>query len=168
MKIYTKSGDKGTTSLYTGERVDKDSPRVEAYGTIDELDSALGLARAFCRNKEVGSAVYDVQKQLARVMAAVASSGDTNSLVTAEDVRGIELVIDKFDSRLAPLTHFLIPGDNPASAALDLARTVARRAERQLWHLGRQEPVNEQVLMLLNRLSDLCFMLSRAENELQE
>lgn len=166
MKVYTKTGDQGETSLYTGERVAKDSIRVEAYGTIDEFDAALGLARALCRNMEVGAAIYEVQKLLTQAMAVVASIG-TNSQLSAETIQSIEAMIDKFDARLAPLTHFLIPGGKPGAAALDVARTVGRRAERQLWRLSRQENVDEQVLISLNRLSDLCFVLSRAENELE-
>jgi cob(I)alamin adenosyltransferase len=165
MKIYTKTGDKGTTSLYTGERVAKDSDRVEAYGTVDELDSAFGLARTLCRNGEVVTVIYEVQKLLWLVMAEVASQGDQKSPITCEQVQFIEQRIDSFDAKLQPLTNFLIPGGCPGSAALDVARTVARRAERQLWRLNRLETLNEQVLVILNRISDLCFVLSRVENE---
>lgn len=164
MKIYTKTGDKGATSLYSGERVAKDSPRVEAYGTIDELDSALGLARALCTVPDVKVAIYDVQKLLWAVMAEVATSGG-QPRITAADVEAVEKTIDRFDAALPPLTAFLIPGDTPGAAALDLARTVARRAERQLWRLARDEAVGEAVLVLVNRLSDLCFVLARAELE---
>lgn len=162
MKIYTKTGDKGETSLYSGERIAKDSPRVEAYGTIDELDSALGLARALCGNEDVRAAVYNLQKLLWAVMAEVATIGG-QARVTAAEVAAVEAVIDRFDGALPPLTAFVVPGDTPGGAALDLARTVARRAERQLWRVARDEPVNDQVLILINRLSDLCFTLARAE-----
>lgn len=164
MKVYTKTGDKGSTSLYTGERVPKDSPRVEAYGTIDEFDSALGLARALCKSGAVRDAVHDVQKLLWTVMAEVASIGG-EARITAAHVEAVEKTIDRFDAALPPLTAFIIPGDTPGAAALDLARTVARRAERQLWRLSREEAVGEEVLVLVNRLSDLCFILSRAELE---
>jgi cob(I)alamin adenosyltransferase len=167
MKLYTKTGDKGNTTLYTGERVTKDSVRVEAYGTIDEFDAALGLARSLCRNPKIGAGIYEVQKLLTQVMAQVASIADPKSQLSHEAVNTIERMIDQFDDKLAPLTQFIIPGGKPGAAALDLARTVARRAERQLWRLARQETVDEQVLILLNRLSDLCFVLSRAENELE-
>jgi cob(I)alamin adenosyltransferase len=162
MKIYTKTGDKGETSLYSGERVPKDSPRVEAYGTIDELDSALGLARALCANAAVRAAVHDLQNQLWAVMAEVATLGG-EPRITAADVAAIEAVIDRFDADLPPLTSFIVPGDTPGGAALDLARTVARRAERQLWRVAREEPVGEHILVFINRLSDLCFILARAE-----
>ncbi len=167
MKLYTKTGDKGETSLYTGQRVAKDSARVEAYGTIDEFDSTLGLARALCQNREVAAAVYDIQKLLVRAMAAVASVSDAGPQLGPDTVHAVETMIDQFDAKLAPLTQFLIPGGAPGAAALDVARTVARRAERHLWRLSREEMVDEQVLILLNRLSDLCFALSRAENELK-
>lgn len=166
MKIYTKTGDKGSTSLYTGERIGKDSVRVEAYGTIDELDSSLGLARSLCQSSEVAEAIYQVQKLLPGTMAVVASIAEPMPTLGEGTVQSMEAMIDRFDAKLAPLTHFLIPGGKPGAAALDVARTVARRAERQLWRLSRQEAVDEQVLILLNRLSDLCFILARAENEL--
>ena len=165
MKIYTKTGDEGVTSLFSGQRVPKDSQRVEAYGSVDELDSVLGLARAFCRHADVVANVYDIQKLLWRVMAEVASCGEQKSSLTNLDVEAVEQTIDKFAAKLPPLNHFIIPGGCRGSAFLDLARTTARRAERQLWRLHRQEPINEQVLILINRLSDLCFTLSRVENE---
>ena len=164
MKIYTKTGDKGTTSLYSGERVEKDSIRVEAYGTIDELDSALGLARAFSETAEVREAVLAVQKLLWNVMAEAATLGG-QPRITPQEVAAVEKTIDRWEADLPALTHFIIPGDTRGAAALDLARTVARRAERQLWKLARQEPVSETLLVLINRLSDLCFVLARGESE---
>lgn len=168
MKIYTKTGDKGTTALYSGQRVPKDSQRVEAYGTIDELDSALGLARSLVKNAAVAEAILSVQKLLWQAMAEVASLNVSKKPITTAEISAIEATIDKFDANLPPLTHFVIPGDTPGAAALDLARTVARRAERELWRLARQEPVDEHVLVLVNRLSDLCFILARAETEGRE
>ena len=165
MKIYTKTGDQGNTSLYTGERVAKDSLRVEAYGSIDETDAALGLARALCLKQEVKQAIYDMQRMLWQLMADVASLGEKGSRITAEHVQELEQMIDRFDAVLPPLTKFVIPGDTSGSAALHVARTVARRAERQMWRLAREESVNEHVLVALNRLSDLCFVLSRVESE---
>lgn len=165
MKVYTKTGDKGTTGLYTGERVEKDSVRVEAYGSVDESDSALGLARSLSDKAEVKEAIYDMQKLLWLLMADVASVGDKKKNVTSEHIQKLEEMIDKFDAKLAPLTKFVVPGDAPASAALHVARTVVRRAERQLWRLARQESVNEEALIVLNRLSDLCFVLARVQDE---
>ena len=165
MKIYTKTGDKGTTGLLTGERVNKDSLRVEAYGTIDEINSALGLSRALCVQPDVKKTIFDIQRLLMLIMAELASTKLETSYVTDEHVKQIENIIDKYDALLAPLKEFLIPGDNGGAAALDVARTTTRRAERQVLRLSRQEPVNGDVLVVLNRLSDLCFTLSRVETE---
>lgn len=165
MKIYTKTGDKGTTGLLTGERVDKDSLRVEAYGTIDEVNSALGLSRALCTHPDVKKTIFDIQKLLMLIMAELASTKLEKPYITDEHVKQIENIIDKYNALLAPLKEFLIPGDNHGAAALDIARTTTRRAERQVLRLSRQESVNENVLIVLNRLSDLCFTLSRVETE---
>jgi cob(I)alamin adenosyltransferase len=162
MKIYTKTGDQGQTGLFTGERVPKDSVRVEAYGLVDEADSALGMARAIAINPEVKATIYDLQKLLWSLMADIASIGG-QARITTEQVQQVEALIDKFDSQLPPLTSFLVPGDTASSAALDIARTVTRRAERQLWRLARQEELSGEGLVFLNRLSDLCFVLARIE-----
>lgn len=162
MKIYTKSGDAGETSLFTGERLAKDSLRVEAYGVIDEADSALGMARATAANVKVREAVYQLQKLLWGLMADIASIG-AEPRITEKQVAILEEMIDSFDAQLPPLTEFIVPGETVGAAALDVARTVTRRAERQLWRLSREEEVDEQALVFLNRLSDLCFVLARVE-----
>ena len=159
--VYTRTGDKGTTGLYTGERVPKQSMRVEAYGTVDEISSALGLARATVRREDVRETIYKVQQLLMSLMADIAS------LNLPEPVKMFEETIDKFDNMLQPLSHFIIPGGTPGSAALDIARTTTRRAERCLLRLSETEEVNQQVLICLNRLSDLCFILSRVEVEVE-
>ncbi|MCX7780775.1 MAG: cob(I)yrinic acid a,c-diamide adenosyltransferase [Negativicutes bacterium] len=164
MKIYTKTGDKGTTGLYTGERVAKDCLRVEVYGTIDEADAALGLARSLATKQDVRAAIISAQKTLWTLMADFASIGDT-ARITAEQVMAIEAGIDTVDKQLPPLTQFVIPGDSPASSALHMARTIIRRAERLAWKLSREEDVNDQALVMLNRLSDYCFVLARREVE---
>lgn len=166
MKVYTKTGDKGTTALLSGERVNKDSLRVEAYGAVDEVTSALGLARALACHQAVKDSILNVQKNLMMLMADVASTSEEHRYVTAASVQALEAEIDRFDAQLTPLTHFIIPGDTPAAAALDVARTTVRRAERALLRLSRQEAVNQQALIALNRLSDLCFMMARVEAEL--
>ena len=166
MKVYTKTGDKGTTALLSGERVNKDSLRVEAYGAVDEITATLGMARSFARHPDVKESILTVQKNLMMLMADVASTKEEHRYVTEASVQALETEIDRYDAKLAPLTHFLIPGDTPSAAALDLARTTTRRAERAMLRLSRQETVNSQVLIALNRLSDLCFILARVEAEL--
>lgn len=166
-KVYTKTGDKGTTGLYTGERIDKDSLRVEAYGCIDEITSALGLARATVTRTDVKETIFDMQKMLMSVMADVASINAANPYITAEHVTMLETTIDKYDEMLKPLTQFLIPGDSQGSAALDMARTITRRAERNLLRLNKEEKINEYVLITVNCLSDLCFILGRVEVEVK-
>ncbi|NMC33311.1 MAG: cob(I)yrinic acid a,c-diamide adenosyltransferase [Veillonellaceae bacterium] len=166
MKIYTKTGDKGTTGLYTGQRVNKDSARVEAYGNVDEINSALGMARAWVTNPEVRETILELQKLLMqRVMSDLASDG-APAYTTAKDVTRLEELIDSYTQRMKPLNHFIVPGDTPGAAALDVARTTARRAERQVWRMSRQETMDEVILIVLNRLSDLCFTLARAEVEI--
>jgi cob(I)alamin adenosyltransferase len=163
MKVYTKTGDKGTTGLLTGERIEKDSLRVEAYGMVDEINSALGLARVWCSKNDNKDIIYNLQKILMMVMADLASINKDTNYITEMHVRQLEQYIDTIDAQLPPLNEFIIPGGNAGAAALDLARTTTRRGERQVIKLSKQEVVNEQVLIALNRLSDLCFMLSRAE-----
>ena len=163
--VYTRTGDKGTTGLYTGERVSKCSPRVEAYGTLDEITSALGLARSLVKRDDVRQTIYDIQKLMMSMMADVASLNLPQPYITEEHVKMFEATIDKYDSLLKPLSHFLIPGETQGAAALDMARTTTRRAERQLLRLNQEEPVNPQLLICVNRLSDLCFILSRVETE---
>jgi cob(I)alamin adenosyltransferase len=163
--VYTRTGDKGTTGLYTGQRVAKQSMRVEAYGSIDEINSALGMARAFVARADVKDTIYSLQKLLMSIMADVASLDLPKPYITEEHVTLLEHTIDQYDGMLQPLTHFLIPGDTKGSAALDLARTATRRAERQLLRLNDEEPINHNVLVCINRLSDLCFILARVESE---
>lgn len=163
--VYTRTGDKGTTGLYTGERVPKQSLRVEAYGTIDEITSALGLARANVKRDDVRETIYQVQKLLMSVMADVASLNLPEPYIKEEHVKLFEETIDEYDAMLQPLAHFIVPGDTVGAAALDIARTTTRRAERCLLRLAETEPVNQQVLICLNRLSDLCFILARVETE---
>lgn len=167
MKVYTKTGDKGTTSLLSGERVEKDTLRVDAYGTVDELDSVLGMARAFVKREDVRETIYSLQKLLGMLMADVASLKLEQPYITTEHVNILEQTIDKFDALLQPLTKFLVPGDTQGAAMLDLARTVTRRAERRLITLSKQEAVNHNVLICLNRISDLCFILARVEVEVK-
>ena len=165
--VYTRTGDKGKTSLYTGERVGKGSLRVEVYGTIDETDSVLGMARAFATHENVKEIIFKLQKELWLLMADVASIGAEPN-VKDENVDELEHIIDELDEKLEPLNHFLVPGETKASSFLDLARTVVRRAERLMWRMADEGGVHEVDIRYLNRLSDLCFTLSRYESEVKE
>ncbi len=164
MGVYTKTGDKGETGLYTGERVKKSCLRVEAYGTVDELDSALAMARAFCRKEDVRQKILSLQKLLPLLMADLASLGQA-PLIKKEHAEKLERDMDEMEAALPPLTSFLTPGDSQGGAALDLARTVARRAERLFCRLAEQEEVHDTNRIFLNRISDYCFLLMRVEEQ---
>ena len=163
-KVYTKTGDKGQTSLFTGERVDKDSLRVEVYGTIDEVDAALAMARAFSEKDEVTKRIYGVQQKLGRLMADFASLGK-EPLIIAADVKAMEDDITVLEDALPEQNSFIIPGDTKAGAMLDHARTVVRRAERLAIRLAKTEAVAESDRLFLNRLSDYCYLLMRLEED---
>jgi len=159
-KIYTRTGDDGTTGLGDGTRVPKDSVRVEAYGTVDELNSVLGVLLAVPHLPEAVAAILtDVQHELFDLGAELCIPGHT--VITAALVTRLETALDEFNDALPPLKEFILPGGGPAAAACHLARTVARRAERRVWTLAGAETVNPDVLRYLNRLSDLLFVLAR-------
>lgn len=162
MSVYTKTGDDGTTGLYTGERMDKDSLRVEAYGSVDEADSALGLARALATKDEVQQAVESMQKKLYLLMADLASL-HKEPMIQQTDVDAMEQAMDALENRLPKLTAFLVPGKTASGASLDLARTAVRRAERRVLALAKVEKVHVEDRIFLNRLSDYCFLLMRLE-----
>lgn len=165
-KIYTKTGDKGQTSLGTGERYSKASFRVEAYGTIDELQAVLGVCRAFAKHEAVRNYLYTIEKDLWLLMADVSSLGQ-EPMIKEERIEALEHIIDEYSEKLPPLTAFIVPGNNQSSAFLHQARTVVRRAERTLWRLKEQnESVHDVNVKYLNRLSDCCYMLARVEEEL--
>ncbi len=162
MSVYTKTGDKGTTGLYTGQRIAKNSLRVKAYGTIDEVSSALGMARAFCKNDEVKEIILKLQKNNGLLMADLASL-DQEPLITNEHVNELESIIDGIEAKLPPLHQFLIAGESQGGSCLDLARTFIRRAERAILDLAEQEIVHDSDRFYVNRVSDLCFVLMRLE-----
>ncbi|MFA6849169.1 MAG: cob(I)yrinic acid a,c-diamide adenosyltransferase [Selenomonadaceae bacterium] len=162
MGVYTKTGDEGKTSLYTGERVEKVSLRVEAYGTIDELNAALAMARAFCKKAVVKEKIMEVQKLNSMLMADLASLSQPER-IKEENVAMLEKIMDEIEGKLPPLASFIVPGDTIGGAALDLARTITRRAERRVLELAKTELVNKNDRLFLNRLSDFCFMLMRFE-----
>ena len=168
-KIYTKSGDDGTTGLLGSGRVPKDDLRIEAYGTVDELNAALGLARAAGLDPEAEALLARVQDDLFAVGSALADpdpTGPFHNTVEAAHVELLEQDIDRLESQLTPLRQFILPGGCPGAAHLHLARTTCRRAERLVVHLGRQpgDHVPSLLLAYLNRLSDFLFVLARAVN----
>ncbi len=167
MKCYTRKGDKGYTSLLGNERVPKYAPRPEAYGTLDELSSALGLARATVRDERSREIILAIQRQLCQVMTELAATPTVATRVkktTADDVTALERSIDALGAKVELPQEFIIPGDTLADATLHLARAITRRAERvvaRLFHEGQLD--NAQVLRYLNRLSSLLFVLARYE-----
>ena len=163
MGVYTKTGDEGKTSLYTGERVEKCSLRVRTYGTVDEADSALAMARAFSQNAEVKKKLFALQKLMPMLMADLASIGQ-KPMIQMEQVEALERQMDEIEAALPPLRCFVIPGDTKAGAMLDLARTVTRRAERLFCELSHTEEVHREDRLFLNRLSDYCFLLMRMDD----
>lgn len=176
-KIYTKTGDLGDTGLFDGTRVSKADPRVDAYGEIDELNAWLGMVRANGREQAGGtgidSQIVDCLERLQRDLFAVgATLADprhkiakrvVKALITDEDVTRLEGWIDAFEKELTPLTRFILAGGSNAGAALHVARTVCRRAERRMVSLGDGE-VDPVVLIFVNRLSDLLFVMARLVN----
>lgn len=169
--IYTRTGDDGTTSLFGGERVDKGTPRIDAYGTVDETNSVVGLARAHLRGapgeETLDPVLGDVQEELFVLGADLATPVDAKPVVeriAEEHVERVEKRIDRFDADLPPLKQFILPGGSPAGAFLHSARTVCRRAERHVVEASTSIPINEQAIVYLNRLSDLFFVLARWTN----
>ncbi|HSP56003.1 MAG TPA: cob(I)yrinic acid a,c-diamide adenosyltransferase [Dehalococcoidia bacterium] len=171
--LYTRSGDAGTTALFGGGRVPKDSARVEAYGCVDELNSALGVAASFTDGGELAEVLALIQNELFNIGSELASETGAEKAAAAgrmftnedEKIAALESLIDDYDSRLAPLSTFILPSGGHAGAMLHLARTVCRRAERGVVTLARDEPVNPALLTYLNRLSDLLFVLARYANK---
>lgn len=172
-KIYTKTGDQGDTSLGDGRRVPKDHPRVTAYGSIDELNAALGLAIASIPDMEgerrqflhgVQNDLFDVGADLCLPLTPDEAPGKVLR-VRPEQTQRLEHAIDQLIERLQPLHSFVLPGGSVAAAWFHLARTICRRAERDVIALARTEAINPQVVIYLNRLSDLLFVLARAGNQ---
>lgn len=165
-KVYTRTGDGGETALVGGTRVSKASLRVEAYGEVDELNSALGLARSFIEDAEIDSALSAIQNDLFTVGGDLASTAEIEVPRVEESfITRLEELSDKFNSELEPLREFILPTGNPAGAALHLARAVARRAERRVVALSQEEEINSHAVVYLNRLSDLLFILARVANQ---
>ena len=173
MKIYTRSGDTGETGLYGGERVRKDTLRVEAYGTVDEANAALGMAVSFCPIASLRTQLLALQSTLFIVggdLATPLSLGlERVPRVTTEHAAALEEQIDAAEEHLPPLRSFVLPGGTPLAATLHLARTITRRAERRVTTLTLQEPeeTSGAPLRYLNRLADLLFVLARLANHFE-
>ena len=169
MKIYTKTGDDGETSLFDSSRVSKADARVDAYGEVDELNACLGAARAAGLDPELGSVAEAIQRELFAVGARLAdpsariSARVTKAAIADADIARLEATIDRLETELPPLRRFILPGGSSPGAWLHLARTVCRRAERRVVGLGAGA-VEPAVIIYLNRLSDLLFVMARAAN----
>lgn len=170
-KIYTRTGDDGTTSLFGGERVGKGNARIDAYGTVDEANSFVGLARTHLTGEpgadRLDDVLQEVQETLFILGADLATPSDAKPVVpriTASHIEDIEERIDSFDAELPPIKNFVLPGGTPAAATLHTARTTCRRAERLVVQASASTPVSEQAMAYLNRLSDLLFVLARWAN----
>ncbi len=170
-RIYTRTGDEGETSLFGGRRVPKHDPRVGAYGAIDELNAVLGVARAARPDPGIDAVLEQVQHHLFDIGAELATAPDAAPGAAAHAprvlpswVESLERDIDRFEDGLPPLREFILPGGTPVAAHLHLARTVARRAEREVVALAARESLNPELLKYVNRLSDLLFVLARAAN----
>ena len=166
-RIYTRTGDKGTTGLHGGSRVPKDDIRIEANGTLDELNAVIGIIRSMLSDDhEWQELLHDIQRGLMVVMSHVATPAgvqNPNPLTAQELTRRCEEAMDGMTVRLEEHGYFLLPGGTPVAAQLHFARTVARRAERRLWTLHRNAPLPEDILSFINRLSDLFFVMARMD-----
>lgn len=171
MKIYTKTGDKGETSLFGGERVSKKSDRIETYGTVDELNSFIGLAVTEVHDPDVRDLLIKIQNQLFIVGSDLATpkTGKTLKLkilrVPPKFYKDIEKAIDHFDAQLESLKNFILPGGSKSAALLHICRTISRRTERRVVALNDTMNVGSNIIIFLNRLSDLFFVLARYENK---
>ena len=170
-RIYTRKGDDGSTGLLDGTRVPKDHLRTEAYGDVDELSAALGIARAFTGDPEIATALQEIQKDLLAIGARLADPKfdarkvKPKTVIGPEKVEAFERLIDRYDAELPPLKGFILRCGTEGASFLHLACTVCRRAERRLVTLARQESVSPIVIQYMNRLSDLLFVLARVENK---
>src|ERR1700694_1527445 len=171
MRIYTKTGDKGDTGLFGGGRVAKDDPRVDAYGEVDELNAVLGMARSVEMMPRIDEVLLPVQRDLFAIGALLATPDHEKMQQQLEKARiddgriaQLERAIDEGEAELEPLRAFILPGGTPKAAALHVARTVCRRAERRVVHLGHELPLPPLVVVYLNRVCDLLFVLARVAN----
>ncbi len=170
MAIYTKKGDKGQTSLYSSQpavsqRVSKNSIRIRTIGSIDELDSFLGLAKSFCLDLKIQKIISDIQKDLLTIGSILAGS---KLRLSKTKTKRLEKMIDTWEGNLPRLSNFILPGGTPLAAELHVARSMARRAEREVTALSEVEKVSDSIKSYINRLSDFLFMLARVANSDQK
>lgn len=166
MKIYTKTGDNGETGLFGGKKVKKNNPRISAYGTIDELNSLLGLVVSENPSDKTKDIIANIQYVLFVLGAELATPNDfkskKNQEITDKDITYLEKEIDKIDEEIPPLKFFILPGGSKPASLLHLARTVCRRGEREIIEI--EDDISEKILIYVNRLSDLLFVMARYEN----
>lgn len=175
MRIYTKTGDRGETGLFSGKRVPKDSEYIEGYGTVDELNSAIGISLSFITATDLKEILYKIQENLFELGSDLATPFDDTSSkaqkvisrMTERETTRLEKWIDHYDAKLSPLKTFILPGGSHGGAFLHLSRTICRRTERWVTGLTREGKANPFVLIYLNRLSDLLFVLARYCNQLE-
>jgi cob(I)alamin adenosyltransferase len=172
MKIYTKTGDRGDTRLFDGTKVRKYEDRVEAYGSVDELNAFIGAAASFLSDAQLVAMLADIQKDLFSVGAQLADPGFKDQSrakfkLPSERITALENAIDTFETELPPLRQFILSGGGQAGAMLHVARTVCRRAERQVVSLSEKVEVNPDLIVYLNRLSDFLFVIARVINHRQ-
>jgi len=172
MKIYTKTGDKGETGLFGGQRVWKDDLRIEAYGTVDELNAVMGVALVEVKSEEISQSLSRIQNELFLLGSDLATPFEEVKVkikrIDNVHIKILEDEIDLFEEKLEELRNFILPGGSKGSAYLHLARAICRRAERHVTSLAKSIDIGSEVVIYLNRLSDLLFVLSRYENKLNK
>ena len=174
MKIYTKSGDTGKTSLFGGKRVRKNNLRIECYGTIDELNAAIGVAAAETEHSDIKQKLIRIQNYLFDAGSDLAAPIDASKVhgsiprIDRSYIEELELMIDEMEEKLDPLKSFILPGGSKCSAFLHLARTICRRAERNITSLSEIENIGTDILIFTNRLSDLLFVFARSANKAED
>lgn len=167
MKIYTKTGDDGTTGLIGNKRVKKSNPRIISYGMVDELNASIGIILSSKLGKDIRTMLTKIQNDLFVVGADLANTNPENKLnrVTSEMVSYLEKEIDRLEEKLSPITYFILPGGDLIASHVHLARAICRRAETNMVHLAESENVNNECLIYMNRLSDLLFVVARTINK---
>lgn len=167
--IYTKTGDKGKTSLVGGKRVDKTHVRLDAYGTIDELNSFVGLLVCEVKDEELNEFLLFIQNKLFVVGSYLATEAEAQTpqsapIITEEDIEALETMMDSMDAKLPRLTRFILPGGSESAARAHICRTICRRAERNVYRVTDEFPIHDMILIFMNRLSDFFFLTARLES----